>query len=200
MSNYKFMKIFRDYPLVKYMMMSSLFVVLLLGFRWLWHELNPIPKNPPIEQGMIDLSHWDFDNPHSMLLNGEWAFYPGQLEGEPIGNPKYVQVPGSWSEGMPEGAAYGSGTYKLTIMLGDEQEKRDYGFWFKRIESASQVEVNGENVPAFGRLGGSKDQHLPDRQGNPRHRIVDPRFQLRQSAARRNYRSCSFRLASGDRQ
>jgi sensor histidine kinase YesM len=157
------MKILRDYPLLKYMMMTALFLVLLLGLRWLWHEWNPIPKHPPIEQGTIDLSRWDFDHANSMLLNGEWAFYPGQLEGEPIGNPQYVQVPGSWSEGMPEGAAYGYGTYKLTILLGDEQEKRDYGFWFKRMEAASQVVVNGEINAAFGRLGTSKDQYTPNR-------------------------------------
>lgn len=163
MSNYRFMKILRDYPLIKYLLMTSLFLVLLLGFRWLWHEWNPIPKHPPIEQGVMDLSRWDFERENSMLLNGEWAFYPDQLEGEPSGKPNYVQVPGGWNEAMPEGSAYGSGTYKLTILLGEEQEARSYGFWFKRMETASQVEVNGESSPAFGRLGANKDQYKPDR-------------------------------------
>lgn len=163
MSNYRFMKILRDHQLLKHAMMTFIFLGLLLGIRWLWHEWNPIPKHPPIEQGMIDLSHWDFDHTNSMLLTGEWAFYPGQLEGEPVGEPEFVQVPGSWGEAMPQGAAYGYGTYKLTILLGDEQEGRDYGFWFKRMEAASQVEVNGEVSPSFGLLGSSKEQYKPDR-------------------------------------
>ncbi|MGU7895894.1 hypothetical protein, partial [Escherichia coli] len=79
-------------------MLTILFLGLLLGFRWLWQEWNPIPEHPPIQQGVIDLGQWDFEQSPSMLLDGEWAFYPGQLEGTPVGEPRYVQVPGSWGE------------------------------------------------------------------------------------------------------
>jgi two-component system sensor histidine kinase ChiS len=162
MSNLSCMKTLRDYPLIKSAMLTILFLGLLLGFRWLWQEWNPIPEHPPIQQGVIDLGQWDFEQSPSMLLDGEWAFYPGQLEGTPVGEPRYVQVPGSWGEAMPDGEAYGSGTYKLTILL-KEQPEQTYGFWIKRIEAASQVVVNGETQSAFGQLGLSKDQYKPSR-------------------------------------
>lgn len=152
----------RQYPLLTYTLATLLFVGLLLGLRWLWYEVNGVPEHPPIEKGVIDLTDWDFEHTNSMLLDGEWEFYPGQLEGKPHGQPQYVRVPGSWETAMPGGGAYGYGTYRLTILIGEPLDQ-PYGLWFKRIEAASQIEVNGRIEPSFGRLAESKAQYVPTR-------------------------------------
>ncbi|MCT4686313.1 sensor histidine kinase [Vallitalea sp.] len=90
-------------------------------------NLSLISKPQPIAQnGLLDLTDWDFEKDGTVQLNGEWEFYWNQLlthedfkENEPkIHFNGYQQVPNTWDEynisgKHPKGTGYG--TYRLKV-------------------------------------------------------------------------------------
>ncbi len=158
-------------PYKRYLKVSAvilLFLFVLLGFRWLWFWTFAAPDHPSAVQGVLDLRGWDLEHSRSLALDGEWEFYPGALlshedaRSQPAGNPNYVEVPGDWGRGMPEGSesSYGYGTYRLRILV-DQPLSQPYGFWIQEIMASSAIEINGRKAAEFGRLAESADKYKP---------------------------------------
>ncbi|MBW4083009.1 ATP-binding protein [Paenibacillus sp. S150] len=145
-----------------------LYLAVLLGIRWFWVNAYATPEHPQAVQGVLDLRSFDIEGSRSIPLDGEWEFYPGKF----LTHQDFAQsgaerriaiVPGDWSSGFPdeERSSFGFGTYKLRILTGQPLSE-PYGFWMQRIQAASEVEINGQKEPAFGRLAESKERYIPD--------------------------------------
>lgn len=54
--------------------------------------------HPKIKSGILDLSNWDFEEKHTIDLNGKWAFYWGKfLKSTDKAQPDfYIDVPNNW--------------------------------------------------------------------------------------------------------
>ncbi|WNS45188.1 ATP-binding protein [Paenibacillus sp. MMS20-IR301] len=144
----------------------ALFILLLLGCRLIWSMVNSTPDHPQVSEGILDMRGWDVEQSHSIPLQGEWEFYPDQLLGHngfPGRNAGYIQVPGDWSNNLEVSKrrpAFGYGTYRLRILV-DPKAEAAYGFWIQRIQSASEVEINGEITAVYGRVATEASFYQP---------------------------------------
>ncbi|AIQ47449.1 hypothetical protein R70723_17320 [Paenibacillus sp. FSL R7-0273] len=143
-----------------------LFLTLLLCCRWGWSLINSTPNAPLVEQGILDLRSWDIQQSHSIPLEGEWEFYPGQLlsySGYTGPAPGYIMVPGDWGSSLMADnntPSFGYGTYRLRILV-DPQAESDYGFWIQRIQSSSEIEINGKLAAVFGTIAAEAELFRP---------------------------------------
>ena len=90
-------------------------------------------KMPKVENGLIDLRSWNFQEDGSVDLEGEWEFYWKELlDSEQITkkenhqNVTYLKVPDSWNNAIInnqkiEGRTYG--TYRIRILMNPENLK-----------------------------------------------------------------------------
>lgn len=149
---------------IRKLLLALLFLSVLTGFRLIWMHVFAEPPHPPLEQGVLDLRGWDFQQNRSIRLNGEWEFYPNQLldakETAPSSDAVMLQVPGDWREAMPDQSPFGYGTYRLRILV-DGTIDQPYALWIKRIKTASQVFVNGKKLGGFGQPAFSNEQYEP---------------------------------------
>nr|WP_088830181.1 ATP-binding protein [Paenibacillus tyrfis] len=135
-----------------------LFISVLFGLRWFWFLAYGSPEHPRAVQGVLDLRGWNLEHSRTLMLDGEWEFYPGaflsheDLRSPSAGHPNVVQVPGDWGKGMPEGSksSFGYGTYRLRILV-DQPLSQPYGFWIQEIMASSVIEINGRKAAEIGR-------------------------------------------------
>ncbi|WP_100085742.1 ATP-binding protein [Paenibacillus elgii] len=145
-----------------------LFLSVLFGLRWLWFLAYGSPEHPRAVQGVVDLRGWNLEHSRTLMLDGEWEFYPGaflsheDLRSPSAGRPNVVQVPGDWSKGMPEGtkSSFGYGTYRLRILL-DQPLGQPYGFWIQEIMASSVIEINGRKAAEIGRPAENAEAYEP---------------------------------------
>lgn len=110
---------------------------------------------PKVEQGVLDVSHWDFHQDGNVKLNGEWEFYPQALltpsdirAAKP--SPYFIAVPSIWSTDetehfMPD---VGVGTYRMQVHVDPAQ--KHYALKTTYIRNASSIYINGELAVASG--------------------------------------------------
>ncbi|MEI3611269.1 hybrid sensor histidine kinase/response regulator [Pseudogracilibacillus sp. SO30301A] len=138
----------------KVFLLISIFLLVLTSFRIGWIFYHKTPDHPHAEEGVIDLSHWNFTDKETITLDGEWEFYPGEfinfgLEKNVASG--FTTIPGHWKNPYKE---INYGTYRLKVLLpttDNESEQKNYGLIFKDIESAASVYVNGQLVTETGR-------------------------------------------------
>ncbi|WP_342514554.1 ATP-binding protein [Sporosarcina sp. FSL K6-1522] len=107
-----------------------------------WITLSLGHTKVEAQQGVLDLRGWDFDNDETLALDGAWEFYPDVLlasEGIEANNKKYSVKPGKWHSNSP---IYG--TYRLKIILADEQQKQHYQMLLPHEPYVAKVIVNNE--------------------------------------------------------
>ncbi|MED4123954.1 ATP-binding protein [Halalkalibacterium halodurans] len=126
-----------------------LFVVIITSFRVIWY-ISLLPLHQPFaEQGVLDLSEFSLSDKDSVVLDGEWSFYPNAFattEDQLIGQEeKTIKVPLGWNKVSP--FAEGSeqvGTYQLRIRVQDAEER--YALKVQRIFDSFLLYANGELV------------------------------------------------------
>ncbi|BAB05731.1 BH2012 [Halalkalibacterium halodurans C-125] len=79
-----------------------LFVVIITSFRVIWY-ISLLPLHQPFaEQGVLDLSEFSLSDKDSVVLDGEWSFYPNAFattEDQLIGQEeKTIKVPLGWNK------------------------------------------------------------------------------------------------------
>lgn len=99
--------------------------LLLLAIRlpWLWNSVTD--HGIEAENGKLDLSNWDFTDHPKLLLDGEWEFFPGELNppGEKTASaPEFLTLPAS-SDAL-EKFGHGAGTYRLSIQMPEQQVQK----------------------------------------------------------------------------
>ncbi|MCJ8012955.1 ATP-binding protein [Paenibacillus sp. KQZ6P-2] len=153
----------------KIWIISTLFLAILTGFRFLWLQYNSTTDYPVASQGVLDLRGWDSLNSHSLPLNGEWEFYPGTLRyqngtfrADTHSSSRWIQVPGNWKfDDEPYGNdKYGFGTYRLRILV-NPGKGNSYGIHIPSINSSSEVYINGQLLGHSGKPAESKENYSP---------------------------------------
>ncbi len=127
-------------------------ILLIVGFSF---TVAAVPKIVA-EKGVLDLSHWNFEQFGPASLNGEWQIVwdqfikPGEFESLQ-NNRKFFEVPGTW-EGEHSvnkaGGHHGFATLRLVVETGEISEN-----WVLSISSMSlnfNIFVNGQSVAKLG--------------------------------------------------
>lgn len=119
-------------------------------------------KGPESRNGVVDLSHWNFEQKSLVKLNGQWKFYPDQILSPKAvhagkgGHPMLVTVPEDrlkLNGGKTLNAS--SGTYRLLIRSDKDQV---FGIRTPMIYSSSRIYMNGRLIGGSGRP--SNSNHL----------------------------------------
>lgn len=132
-----------------------LFLIALLGLRWIWSGMFYTPPSPQPVNGVVDLRGIDLAESATLLLKGEWHFYPDALIRQQDlpsldHQPLLIQVPGDWSGTLnPDtGSTYGTGTYHLRILV--DPLEQPVAVLLQGIRAASEAELNGSLVASSG--------------------------------------------------
>ncbi|MBB3131132.1 signal transduction histidine kinase [Paenibacillus rhizosphaerae] len=144
------------------------YLALMLGARWFWSDTFGTDEQPKVVQGILDLRGHPMDNRHSILLDGDWEFYPDRLisdnrqADENNLDRRMIRVPGDWSPAWQDksGSSFGYGTYRLRILV-DEQPDERYKLWIKEIKASSVVIVNGDIAGEAGKPAASAKAYIP---------------------------------------
>lgn len=146
--------------------LTTSFLIVLVGLRFLWTNLYYDENLPQAEGGVLDLRGVDFAD-DSIQLVGEWMFYPWSLENTELSDrvPAYITVPGKWQESLinhPDGAdtSFLYGTYRLRIIVDTDNKNEPYTLYLKDIRSASKVFINGEEVMEQGKIATEERDYL----------------------------------------
>ncbi|MBB6730989.1 ATP-binding protein [Cohnella zeiphila] len=147
---------------------SALLVCLLLPAYSVYLSLSS-ERGPVASAGLINLSHWDFDDKGTVALNGEWEFYRNQLltpasfsshAAERPRRTAFADLPGTWNSYMGEdgeATPYGYGTYRLRVRLpGNGSET--WGIYTDSIRLSCRVYLNEWEVASCGRPDSSPER------------------------------------------
>lgn len=105
------------------------------------------------QQGVIDLTAWDFRGEQVAALDGQWEFYWNQLlmpGTEPVGSPGYMKVPGFWKHTGPAGSLNTKGAVSYRLKVKVKPSTTIYGLRISNIRMASEIYVNGNRVGGSG--------------------------------------------------
>ncbi|GBF75627.1 hypothetical protein PA598K_04046 [Paenibacillus sp. 598K] len=114
---------------------------------------------PQAQNGVIDLTGWDYKESSTVKLDGEWEFYWNQLlmPGEQGAEMLPIQVPGQWNKiGYP---AKGAGTFRLVLRVDPSQ--MHYGLRISNVQMASSIYVDGVPLGSSGQPALSKEGYTP---------------------------------------
>ncbi len=122
------------------------------------------PGQSTAQNGLMDLSGWDFAAQGNVSLGGSWAFYwdelisPGHFtDAKPTG---YMSLPSYWTEYAGLGS-YGRATYRLDVKT--DGAVRLYGLKVPEIYTEYALWVNGELLDANGSFANSEPVYLHPR-------------------------------------
>jgi class 3 adenylate cyclase len=150
-------------------MKQSTKIILLFLFSLLL-SCKTFDKSIPVaKDGLLDLSHRDFEKSGKIALNGQWKFYwnhlysPGELQNDTlIPGPDYLMVPGIWNKLVVDSkkiSGQGFGTYRLKVKL-----NRSYdllGIKVIDVSSAYKLWVNRNLILSNGTVSSVKDEMEP---------------------------------------
>lgn len=141
---------------------------ILLTFTVLITQTSEMKEYEQIERGYLDLSGLPREEITSVLLQGEWEFYPQKLLGpEDFADSQdpsllgggYITVPSEWhtyENGTME--RVGMGTYRFVI---DLPESGYYSIGLKSIYTSFTLFINGERLKEVGTVGTDEGSNHP---------------------------------------
>ncbi|HZG58396.1 diguanylate cyclase [Paenibacillus sp.] len=126
-------------------------------------------RAPQAEGGELFVGADALDAPGTIRLDGEWAFYPGELlTPEDLRSgafaPRLIRVPMTWNKQAPPYAdqpGHGYGTYRLLLRLPAEEAGRIHGLSLYKVHSAYRLWIDGELAIEGGRVGRSAAEWVP---------------------------------------
>ncbi|WP_080876259.1 ATP-binding response regulator [Oceanobacillus timonensis] len=135
----------------------------LSAFRLIWMDVFQSSTPLDIEEGELDLRDWDTVEKETLLLDGEWNFYPfaflmDENETAPVPE-ETVKVPDGWNNIL--GSSTGYGTYRLQINVPSGQD-RNYQLYIPSIRSASDIYINGEQLSSSGKIAAEKEGFIAE--------------------------------------
>jgi class 3 adenylate cyclase len=124
---------------------------------------------PVAKEGLLDLSHRDFEKEGKITLDGDWEFYwnhlfsPNDLKNDSlIAKPVYIKVPGIWNKlfiGTEKVSGQGFGTYHLRVKLNHPYAL--LGIKVADISSAYNLWVNKSLVATNGAVSSVSNEMVP---------------------------------------
>ncbi|WP_040984605.1 ATP-binding protein [Oceanobacillus jeddahense] len=151
----------RDY--IRTGFFAILCMISLSVFRLVWAGLFQENITPDIQEGKLDLSSWEIEEGQSLLLDGEWDFYPSQFlmqeDTIPAEAPEAIQVPHGWENNL--GSPFGYGTYRLQLQVQPDDD-RNFKLYIPNIRTSSEIYVNGHKVAETGQLAETETAYVAD--------------------------------------
>jgi len=124
---------------------------------------------PRVENGVLDLSTWNFKDDGPVALDGQWEFYwnahlkPGDLSNEtPPTRDGFIEVPGTWNGYEIKGKKIdgeGYATYRLKIHLAISGQI--LAFKFLDMATSFSVYVDGKKLMSAGAPGKTPESTIP---------------------------------------
>lgn len=143
-----------------------MFIILLIltAFRFAWINYHLPPDHTRAEQGIIDLRDTTLDDRKTITLDGEWEFFPNVFldEQEPYKAHEqrdWITVPENFNKTAFFSDSLGHGTYRVKVLLQENQQHQQLGIRFNQIDTAAKVYVNGKPVAHTGNPATTKDEH-----------------------------------------
>ncbi|MFD1067286.1 ATP-binding response regulator [Oceanobacillus locisalsi] len=148
---------------VKLGLILLLVFVCLSAFRLIWMDVFQNSTSLDIEEGELDLRGWNADEKETLLLDGEWDFYPSTflMDEKEIASvsEETVRVPDGWNNIL--GSSTGYGTYHLQINVNSDQD-RNYKLYIPSIRSASEVYINGKQLSSSGKVADGEEGFIAE--------------------------------------
>ena len=131
---------------------------------------NTVDKEvPKAENGVIDLSKWNFEQQGFVPLSGTWEFYwqklltPADFANDKLPAAEYIYVPQGWTvgrHGSKKYAEFGYATYRLKIKV--PAHDLLYKFDFKaNILTNVKIWINGKACLQVGEVAASSEKTKP---------------------------------------
>ncbi len=117
---------------------------------------NSTIEAPLCENGVMDLTNWNFSKNGNVKLNGDWEFYPNKLLSPIDFKDKlllpdfYIKVPNPWHTKDMKNiiSDKGVGTYRLKIKVNHNVQM--YGLKTINIRTSDRIFVNGKEIGGSG--------------------------------------------------
>ena len=119
-----------------------------------------------VEQGTINLEHWDFESQGTVQLDGDWEFnWMKLLKPNDFNHlnktPEYLRVPSTWGSSTKEDISYkGYATYRMTMHLGS-QNQDVLGIRLNPVYTAYKLWINGMLVAEVGKVAHNQEEFSP---------------------------------------
>lgn len=141
------------------------FFLILTSFRLGWLKHYQTLDQPLAENGVIDLSEWEFNDREVITLGGEWDFYPNQLimptDLELI-QEKFATVHNGESNSLLDSGKndpYRYGTYRLKMILPENEHlSAIYGLRISGVVAAINLYVNNHLIAESGYVAQSAEE------------------------------------------
>ncbi|MBN2663038.1 MAG: SpoIIE family protein phosphatase [Bacteroidales bacterium] len=146
--------------------------ILKLIILFIFITLSAISQtNKPIaNNGILDLSAYDFSINPRVELKGEWEFYwnklytPADFENQILKPDTFLTVPGQWTGIIINGISIpdtGFATYRLIIKNDPQLNNQNFMIRIKEIVSAYKIWWNGNEISSVGIVGKTKNSSQP---------------------------------------
>lgn len=119
---------------------------------------------PVAQQGTLDLSASGLADSGPIDLRGSWHFYWGEFvrPGETADrDPLLILAPAQWGSQPLDIGNDGYGTYRLDILLHEDDAGRTLGLYIPSVASAYDLYINGEKKASAGQIGVSAANMKP---------------------------------------
>jgi class 3 adenylate cyclase len=122
---------------------------------------------PRAINGTLDLSSWNFYEPHTIPLRGDWNFTYGRFENPEAKEPHFdgtVSLPGSWNSYVREGkeaGPYGYATYALKIKIPASETNRSFAIKVPIVFTAFELWIDSRLLYTAGRIGENMETEIP---------------------------------------
>lgn len=122
---------------------------------------------PVVQNGIADISGWDFSSRGSVELRGDWEFYydrlldPGDFKKPLPEKPSYIKVPDAWDGYIYNGKKIGSfahATYRLKIYTGNDE---NLSIKIMPPNSAYKLWANGIFYGECGKVAEKYEDEIP---------------------------------------
>lgn len=159
-------------PIVRVVIAIAISVIFLLSGYVLYLENGRQTVSLQVNNGVMDLTGWDFENKGYVALNGYWEFYwdrllepsdfsPGVPE-ESLKPTGFIKVPSEW-EGVVNNtriSSKGVGTYRIRIKM--DPAYAMYGIKTTSIRMASKLYINGRLAGGSGRPAAQQEASITE--------------------------------------
>ena len=130
---------------------------------------NAFSQKITAQNGVINLTDWNFDKNPTIELSGQWEFYwqklytPSDFENEVHTPDAYINVPGDWKKLTINGKQLpdtGYATLRLVMFLPDTL-KNDFSIEIPEVLTSYKLWFNDEVITTLGRVGTSSATAVP---------------------------------------
>lgn len=151
----------------------TLSIIILVALLYVIFSLNKLAVSKPssniaAENGVLNLTNWDFDKDGYTAIEGQWKFYWKQLliPRDIAANsyvPSYINMPMAWNKYNKNYDNNGYATYSLTIKLNPKKYKNALlSISVPPMLSSYKLWVNGNLFSSNGVVGTSSSSELPN--------------------------------------